>query len=161
MHSATFVIWLAGVSPNLDEAREADLFVSSCSTIRFAAERNLNSAQQFLDTSRPGVPSCLVLDARIPGLSGLDQQKRLTEVNIDIPIVFITGHGDIPMSVRAMMTRLRTSEVAIKVHRGQVMQKMQAESLADLVKMSEKIAGSRARNRNSQYWGRFSIWQTQ
>jgi FixJ family two-component response regulator len=171
------------------------------------------SAQQFLDSSRASIPSCLVLDVKLPGLSGLDLQKRLAEVNIDIPIVFITGHGDIPMSVRAMKAgavefltkpfrdqdlldaisqalkrdraarerqaemsdllrrydsltprerevmqlvvsgllnkqaaaRLSTSEITIKVHRGQVMQKMQAESLADLVKMSEKIASSRAK----------------
>src|SRR5437660_10011081 len=60
------------------------------------------SAQEFLARSRADVPSCLVLDVRLPGLSGLDLQKRMAEVNIEIPIVFITGHGDIPTSVRAM-----------------------------------------------------------
>ena len=60
------------------------------------------SAQEFLARSRPDVPSCLVLDVRLPGLSGLDLQKRMAEVNIEIPIIFITGHGDVPTSVRAM-----------------------------------------------------------
>src|SRR5215510_11638456 len=60
------------------------------------------SAQEFLRTKRPDVPSCLVLDVRMPGLSGLDLQKRTTEAGIEIPIIFITGHGDISMSVRAM-----------------------------------------------------------
>src|SRR5262245_14767752 len=60
------------------------------------------SAQEFLTRSRPDVPSCLVLDIRLPGLSGLDLQKRMAEVNIEIPIVFITGHGDVPTSVQAM-----------------------------------------------------------
>jgi FixJ family two-component response regulator len=62
----------------------------------------LASAQEFLRSTRPDVPSCLVLDVRLPGLSGLDLQKRMAEADIDIPIVFITGHGDIPMTVRAM-----------------------------------------------------------
>ncbi len=60
------------------------------------------SAQQFLASSRADVLSCLVLDLKLPGLSGLDLQRRLAEVNIEIPIVFITGHGDIPTSVRAI-----------------------------------------------------------
>jgi FixJ family two-component response regulator len=60
------------------------------------------SAQEFLRSTRPDIPGCLVLDVRLPGSSGLDLQKQVTEVGIEIPIVFITGHGDIPMSVRAM-----------------------------------------------------------
>ena len=60
------------------------------------------SAQEFLHSTRPDVPGCLVLDVRLPGLSGLELQQRLAEADIEIPIIFITGHGDIPMSVRAM-----------------------------------------------------------
>lgn len=60
------------------------------------------SAQEFFQSERPEVPSCLVLDVRLPGLSGLDFQAELIKADVRIPIVFITGHGDIPMSVRAM-----------------------------------------------------------
>jgi len=60
------------------------------------------SAQDFMRSARPDVPGCLVLDVRLPGLSGLDLQKRMAEIGLEIPIVFISGHGDIPMSVRAM-----------------------------------------------------------
>ena len=62
----------------------------------------LASAQEFLRSKRPDVPSCLVLDVRLKGLSGLDLQKRMIEGGIDIPVIFITGHGDIPMTVQAM-----------------------------------------------------------
>jgi FixJ family two-component response regulator len=60
------------------------------------------SAREFLQSQRPNAPGCLVLDVRLPGLSGLDFQAELTRANVRIPIVFITGHGDIPMTVRAM-----------------------------------------------------------
>ena len=60
------------------------------------------SAQEFLASPRPDVPSCLVLDVKLPGLSGLDLQQELAKLDVQIPIIFITGHGDIPMSVRAM-----------------------------------------------------------
>src|SRR5258708_30258900 len=60
------------------------------------------SAQEFLQSKRPDAPSCIVLDVRLPGQSGLNLQRNLTAANIHIPIIFITAHGDIPMSVRAM-----------------------------------------------------------
>lgn len=165
------------------------------------------SAQEFLRSKRPDAPSCLVLDVRLKGLSGLDLQKRLVEGDVDIPIIFITGHGDVPMAVQAMKAgaveflrkpfrdqdlldavqqalerdrkgrelraeiaelrkrfdsltprerevmalvaagllnkqvagELGTSEASVKVHRQHVMEKIGADSLAELVRMADKI----------------------
>jgi RNA polymerase sigma factor (sigma-70 family) len=176
------------------------------STVGLQAE-TFDSADSFLHKKRSDVPSCLVLDVRLPGLSGLDFQRELAVRNICIPIVFLTGHGDIPMSVRAMkagavefltkpfrdqdlldavrialdrdrarreqekeVTDLRrrfdsltsreqevasmvvagmlnkqiaaelgTAESTVKVQRSRAMEKMQAESLADLIKMIQKV----------------------
>jgi RNA polymerase sigma factor (sigma-70 family) len=170
---------------------------------------SFESADTFLQRTPPDAPSCLVLDVRLRGLSGLDFQRELAARNIHIPIVFITGHGDIPMSVRAMKAgavefltkpfrdqdlldavrialerdrsrreeekevtdlqqrfdsltpreqkviclvvsgmlnkqiagQLGTAENTVKVHRSRAMEKMKAQSLADLVKMIEKLKG--------------------
>jgi FixJ family two-component response regulator len=164
-------------------------------------------AQEFLASERPDSPNCLVLDIRLPGMSGLDFQRELAEAGIHIPIIFITAHGDIPMTVRAMKAgavefltkpfrdqdlldaiqlglerdrtrraqeaevailrerldsltpgerkvlplvvsgrpnkqiaaEIGTSEATVKVHRSQLMRKMAADSLPELVRMSEKI----------------------
>jgi RNA polymerase sigma factor (sigma-70 family) len=165
------------------------------------------SAQEFLQSKRQNVPSCLILDIRLPGISGLDFQRKLAEAGNFIPIIFISGHGDIPMSVRAMKggavefltkpfrdqdlldaihvalerdrarrqredeiatlkdrfewltprerevlplvvsglpnkqiaAEIGTSETTVKVHRGQLMRKMGADSLPELVRMAERI----------------------
>jgi FixJ family two-component response regulator len=168
------------------------------------------SAQDFLAGERPDMPGCLVLDVRLPGLSGLDLQERMAEAGLTVPVVFVTGHGDIPMTVRAMkagavefltkpfreqdlldaihraldrdrslreeradldtlrrryaaLTRrerevmglvvagrlnkqiageVGASETTVKAHRHQVMEKMGAASLADLVRMADRLAAA-------------------
>ena len=165
------------------------------------------ACQDFLSRPLPDVPSCLILDVRLPGLSGLDLQRQLSESGNRIPVIFMTGHGNIPMSVRAMKAgavefltkpfrdkdlldaiqmaierdrkrrledqevsdlqqrfalltpreqevmgwvisgklnkqiagEIGTSEITVKVHRGNVMRKMGADSVADLVRMAARI----------------------
>ena|ERR1700722_9620886 len=84
-----------------DEALIRDGIQSLIRSIGLRAE-TYASARDFMLAKRPDAPACLVLDVRMPGLSGLDLQRQLSDANIDIPIIFITGHGDIPMTVRAM-----------------------------------------------------------
>jgi len=90
------IVFVVDDDPSMREAL-ADLIASVGLSVSA-----FTSAQEFLESRRPDAPACLVLDVRLPGLSGLDLQRELLRTQAQIPIIFITGHGDIPMSVRAM-----------------------------------------------------------
>jgi len=104
------------------------------------------SAQEFLETRRPDAPSCLILDVRLPGLSGLDLQRELSAANIQIPIIFITAHGDIPMSVRAM--KAGAVEFLTKPFRDQdLLDAIQASLAQDRIRLQKENELSELRKR--------------
>ena len=96
MTEAETIVFVVDDDVSMREALESLIRSAGFKVATFA------SAQDFLARRRADAPSCLVLDVRLPGLSGLELQKRIVEANREIPIVFITGHGDVPTSMRAM-----------------------------------------------------------
>jgi FixJ family two-component response regulator len=90
------IVFVVDDDPSVRESIERLLGTIDLSVRAFGAGR------EFLNSDRPEIPACLVLDVRLPGISGLDFQRELNKANIRIPIIFITAHGDVPMSVKAM-----------------------------------------------------------
>ena len=103
------------------------------------------SAQDFMLAKRPAGPACLVLDVRMPGLSGLDLQRKLSEANIHIPIIFITGHGDIPMSVRAI--KEGAHEFLTKPVRGQDLLDAVQKAVAQRPRSPKRAGGDEGNSR--------------
>jgi FixJ family two-component response regulator len=209
---ADAIVFVVDDDPSIREAIE--------SLVKLAGLRveTFGTAQEFLRSERPDLPGCVVLDVELPGLSGLDLQRELAEHGIRLPIIFITGYGDIPMSVRAMKAgalefltkpfhdqdlldairqalerdraarrhskeiaelrersdaltsretevmslvvagllnkqiaaELGISEVTVKIHRGRVMNKMGAQSLAELVRMTERLEIPTAKDQSAK-----------
>jgi FixJ family two-component response regulator len=113
------------------------------------------SAQEFLDANRPDLPSCLILDVRLPGLSGLDLQRQLSAGNIHIPIIFITAHGDIPMSVRAMkagavefLTKpFRDQDLLDAIHQSLVQDRVRRQKEGELRELQKRFDSLTSRER--------------
>jgi FixJ family two-component response regulator len=113
------------------------------------------SAQEFLDADRPDLPSCLILDVRLPGLSGLDLQRELSAANIHIPIIFITAHGDIPMSVRAMkagavefLTKpFRDQDLLDAIHQSLVQDRVRLQKQSELRELQKRFDSLTSRER--------------
>jgi FixJ family two-component response regulator len=113
------------------------------------------SAREFIEAEPPSVPSCLVLDVRLPGLSGLDLQRQLTAMNIRVPIIFITAHGDIPMTVRAIkegalefLTKpVRGQDLLDAIQRGIERDRQQRKEMAELGELRARFADLTPRER--------------
>jgi FixJ family two-component response regulator len=113
------------------------------------------SAQEFLDTAKPDGPSCLILDVRLPGLSGLDLQRELLSAKIHIPIIFITAHGDIPMSVRAMkagavefLTKpFRDQDLLDAMHVALAQDRIRREKESELAELHDRLRSLTSRER--------------
>jgi FixJ family two-component response regulator len=111
--------------------------------------RLFSSAQEFLDDKRPDVPCCLILDVRLPAMSGLDLQRRLANTKIHIPIIFVTAHGDIPMAVRAMkagavdfLTKpFREQDLLDAVHSSLAQDRIRRQKAAEIAKLEKRLHG--------------------
>jgi FixJ family two-component response regulator len=117
--------------------------------------RTYTSARAFLDCERPDVPGCLVLDVRLPGLSGLDLQEKLAAAKINLPVIFITGYGNIPMSVRAMkagavefLTKpFREQELLEAIQRGIEQNRLERQDRAETGRLQQRYSSLTPRER--------------